>query len=43
MVWTEQPDGTYRSPDPEGGYWRETSLETLERWGGPLTQLEEAA
>jgi len=43
MTWTEQPDGSYHSPDPEGGYWREPSLETLETWGGPLKPVEEAA
>ncbi len=43
MTWTEQPDGSYRSPDPAGGYWREPSLDTLELWGGPLKPVEEAA
>ncbi|MFE3144777.1 hypothetical protein [Streptomyces scopuliridis] len=40
MVWTEQPDGTYRAPDPAGGYWQEPALETLELWGGPLTHKD---
>lgn len=40
-IWTEQPDGTYRSPDGKGGYWQEPSLGTLRLWSDTLTRLED--